>query len=53
MLGVGVDVGTGVGVGVGVGVGIITVPDHALYPCRLHKARALTEYVLLFDPRLY
>lgn len=49
MLGVGVDVG----VGVGEGVGYVVVADHPLYPWGVHKARARTEYVLLFGPRLY
>jgi len=51
MLGVGVDVG--VGVGVGEGVGYVVVADHPPYPWGVHKARARTEYVLVFGPRLY
>jgi hypothetical protein len=46
------DVGVGVGSMLGVGVGV-GAPDHAPYPCRLHKARALIEYMSLFGPRLY
>ena len=49
--GVGVD--PGVGVNVGVGVGYAIVADQPLYPWRLHKARARTEYELVFEPRLY
>ena len=53
--GVGVNVGVGVevGVGVGEGVGYAVVADQPLYPWRLHKARARTEYELVFEPRLY
>ena len=51
MLGVGAVVG--VGVGVGEGVGYFVVADHPLYPWGVHKARARTEYVLVFGPRLY
>ena len=55
MLGVGVDVGVGVGIGVGVGegVGYVVVADHPPYPWGVHKARARTEYVLVFGSRLY
>ena len=53
-VGVGVRVGVGPlpGVGVGEGVGYVVVIDHPPYPWGLHKARALTEYVLVFGPRL-
>jgi len=53
--GVGVTVGVGVGIGVGVGegVGYAVVADQPLYPWRLHKARARTEYELVFEPRMY
>jgi hypothetical protein len=52
-VGVGVGVGVEIGVGVGDGVGYVVVADQLLYPWRLHKARARTEYVLVFEPRLY
>ena len=51
--GVGVGVGPMLGVGVGEGVGYVVVADHPPYPWGVHKARARTEYVLVFGPRLY
>jgi hypothetical protein len=46
-------VGVGIDVGVGEGVGYAAIADQPLYPWRLHKARARTEYELVFEPRLY
>jgi hypothetical protein len=49
----GVGVTLGEGVGVGEDVGYAVVADQPLYPWRVHKARARTEYEPVLEPRLY